>query len=220
MNKVDKFIENYYIKSRHHAKLIDFIYPELNKIKNSNILEFGVSEKAMSTELFLEFSKINNCKLFSIDNVDYQNKFNDLNWKFIHSRDDNFSLVKKEIPNKFNLILLDTIHEAEHVKKIIYNYFNLLEVNHCFFIDDINWIPYLKNSEKDQFYGEINNHETFEKILEIYYSNRDNLVIDFTFRGTGMCKIKKITNADLKQPEKINTRRFSIKNLLRKMLKR
>ena len=199
MNKVDKFIENYYIKSRHHAKLIDFIYPELNKIKNSNILEFGVSEKAMSTELFLEFSKINNCKLFSIDN---------------------FSLVKKEIPNKFNLILLDTIHEAEHVKKIIYNYFNLLEVNHCFFIDDINWIPYLKNSEKDQFYGEINNHETFEKILEIYYSNRDNLVIDFTFRGTGMCKIKKITNADLKQPEKINTRRFSIKNLLRKMLKR
>ena len=34
MNKVDKFIENYYIKSRHHAKLIDFIYPELSKIKN------------------------------------------------------------------------------------------------------------------------------------------------------------------------------------------
>ena len=71
MNKVDKFIENYYIKSRHHAKLIDFIYPELNKIKNSNILEFGVSEKAMSTELFLEFSKTIDCKLFSLDNVDY-----------------------------------------------------------------------------------------------------------------------------------------------------
>ena len=115
---------------------------------------------------------------------------------------------------------MDTLHEANHVKKIIYNYYNLLEINHYFFINDINWIPYLKNSEKDRFYGEINNYETFEKILEIYYSNRDNLVIDFTFHGTGMCKIRKITNSDLREPKKINTRRLSIKNFLRKILKR
>ena len=81
-------------------------------------------------------------------------------------------------------------------------------------------IPYLRNSEKDRFYGEINNYETFEKILEIYYSNRDKLIIDFTFQGTGMCKIKKITNSDLREPKKINTRRLSIKNFLRKILKR
>ena len=44
--------------------------------------------------------------------------------------------------------------------------------------------------------------------------------IDFTFHGTGMCKIKKITNCDLREPKKINTRRLSIKNFLRKILKR
>ena len=195
------------------------LIPKINNIKNIKILELGV-QKGRSTFEFLKICKNNEGKLFSVDIDDCSSITSDINWKFIHSRDDNFSFVKKEIPNRFNLILLDTIHEAEHVKKIIYNYFNLLEVNHCFFIDDINWIPYLRKSEKDRFYGEINNHETFEKILEIYYSNRDNLVIDFTFHGTGMCKIKKITNADLNQPKKINTRRFSIKNLLRKMLKR
>jgi len=220
MSDLEKFIKDYTTRSRHHTKLIDFMYPELSKIKLANILEFGVSDQAMSTELFLEYAKVSHCKLFSVDNVDYQNKFNDSNWKFVYSRDDNFTLVKKKVPNKFNLILLDTLHEANHVKKIIYNYFNLLEVNHCFFIDDINWIPYLRNSEKDRFYGEINNYETFEKILEIYYSNRDNLIIDFTFQGTGMCKIKKITNGDLREPKKINTRRLSIKNFLRKILKR
>ena len=78
-------------RSRHHSKLINFIYPELIKLNNSNILEFGVSEKAMSTELFLNFSNNNNCKVYSVDNVDYKNKFNNNHWNFIHSRDDNYS---------------------------------------------------------------------------------------------------------------------------------
>ena len=53
---MENFINKFKNKSRHHNKLITFIYPELKNIENSNILEFGVSEKAMSTELFLEHS--------------------------------------------------------------------------------------------------------------------------------------------------------------------
>ena len=79
MNDLEEFIKDYTTRSRHHTKLIDFIYPELSKIKHSNILEFGVSDQAMSTELFLEYAKVSHCKLFSVDNVDYQNKFNDSN---------------------------------------------------------------------------------------------------------------------------------------------
>ena len=77
-------------------------------------------------------------------------------------------MIKNIIPKEFSLILLDTIHEADHVKKIIYNYFDLLNVNSCFFIDDISWIPYLIDSDKNRFYGEVNNLETFEILLEIF----------------------------------------------------
>ena len=64
-----KFDKNDFLnKSRHHSKLVKFIYPELIEIKDSNILEFGVSEKAMSTELFLEYSNLNNCnKIYKMD---------------------------------------------------------------------------------------------------------------------------------------------------------
>ena len=118
-----------------------------------------------------------------------QKNFNNSNWKFVLSRDDNFSYVKKNIPEKFELILLDTIHEAKHVENIIFNYYDMLKVNHCFFVDDISWLPYLKNSEKNRFYGEINNFETFNKILEIYYSNRDNYVIRiYIFRALACVK--------------------------------
>ena len=220
MSKENNFLTEFSKRSRHHYKLINFIYPELKKIKNCNILEFGVSEQAMSTELFLNHSKIANCKLFSIDNVDYDNKFNSQLWTFILSRDDNFKFLSSKIPEKFELILLDTIHEAKHVENILYHYFDKLKLNSCFFIDDISWIPYLKTSEKNRFYNEINNYETFEKLLEIYYSNRDNITLDFTFHGTGMCKIKKIKEAKLIVPKKINTRQTSLKNLIRKFFKK
>lgn len=217
---MENFINKFKNKSRHHNKLITFIYPELNNIENSNILEFGVSEKAMSTELFLEHSSKTNCKLFSIDNVDYSKKFDRKNWKFLHTRDDNFSYILDNLPTSFKLILLDTLHEAKHVKKIIYKYYELLEINRCFFIDDISWIPYLKKSEKNRFYAEINNIETFQTILEIYYSNRENFDLEFNFEGTGMCKMKKKNNKKLNEPLKIKTRIFSFKNLIRKIVKR
>lgn len=216
---METFIKNYGKKSRHHFKLINFLYPELKKLKSENILEFGVSEKAMSTELFLEYARHKNCKLYSIDNVDYSSKFNENRWKFIHSRDDEYALIRKIIPKEFGLILLDTIHEATHVKKIIYKYYNLLKVNSCFFIDDISWIPYLKDNDKNRFYAEINNFETFKLLLEILNNNRENINIDFNFHGTGMCKILKLNKKKLNPPKKIITRRNSLKNFIRKIFK-
>ena len=72
-------------------------------------------------------------------------------WNFILGRDDDFNFIKDKIPNEFELILLDTVHEAKHVENILYNYYEKLKKGYCFFVDDINWIPYLKNSEKDHF---------------------------------------------------------------------
>lgn len=214
------FINQFRERSRHHKKLVNFLYPELKKIENSNILEFGVSAKGMSTELFLEYSSDHNCKLFSVDLVDFSKKFHSSNWKFLQSRDDDFTSVINNIPNSFKLILLDTIHEAKHVKNVLYRYYDLLEVDHCFFIDDISWIPYLKNSEKNNFYAEINNLETFQILLEIYISNRENFDLEFNFEGTGICKMRKKNNNKLNEPGINNTRDTSIKNLIRKIIKR
>ena len=110
----------------------------------------------------------------------------DKNWKFIKDRDDNFDNIKKQIPSELCLIYLDTLHEAEHVKKIIYNYFNLLTQNGTFIIDDISHLPYLKNSKRTNFYCEINNLETFKIILEIYNNNQENFDLSFSFIDSEM----------------------------------
>ena len=198
-------------------KLKKFFENELNDISNPKILEFGVRE-GRSTKILLDYCKKNNGELFSIDIEDYSNLFSDKNWHFIKSRDDDFDYVKGKIPDEFDFIYLDSLHEANHVKKIFYYYFNYLKINGIFFIDDISWLPYLKNSERDNFYCEINNKETFEKLLQIYNFNQDKFDIFFTFISSGMCKIVKKQDL-LNKIKKFSSREFSLKNLMRKLLK-
>ena len=198
-------------------KLKKFFENELNDISNPKILEFGVRE-GRSTKILLDYCKKNNGELFSIDIKDYSNLFSDKNWHFIKSRDDDFDNLKSKIPDEFDFIYLDSLHEAEHVKKIFYYYFNYLKINGIFFIDDISWLPYLKNSERDNFYCEINNKETFEKLLQIYNCNQDKFDIFFTFISSGMCKIVKKQDL-LNKTKKFSYREFSLKNLMRKLLK-
>ena len=67
----------------------------------------------------------------------------------------------------------DSFHDAEHMKKIFYHYFNKLKVGGLYIIDDISHLPYLKKKERNSFNCEINNYETFLKILDILNSNSE-----------------------------------------------
>jgi len=203
----------------------DFIYkiekellPRINDIPNIKILELGV-QKGRSTIKFLELCKKNNGKLFSVDIEDCSSISNDLNWKFIHSRDDSFNHIKNLIPQKINVLFIDTIHEAEHVEKLFYGYYDLVEVGGYIFIDDISHLPYLKNSKRNNFYCEINNQETFNKLIQIYNNNESSIDLNFSFISSGLAIIKKKKNDKLLQPQKIILRNLSIKNILRNLWK-
>ena len=203
--------------NRHEQKFLKILDNKFKNLKkNFTILEFGVSEKALSTSIFLKKCKKKNGKLFSIDINDYNYHFKSINWKFLCTRDDNYKYIERNIPKKFDIIYLDTIHAAYHVKKILYYYFNKLKKDGVFVIDDISHMPYLRNREKNNFPLEINNQETFEILLEILNVNHENIQLDFSFIGTGVAKITKLNNLKLKEPKNINSRKFTLQNLLRK----
>ena len=179
--------------SEYENKIESFLIKQVKDIKKPIILEFGVKE-GRSTKMFLEICKKNDGKLFSIDRDEYSNLFNSPNWNFIKSNDDDFDYLKNKLPEKFDIIYLDTTHEADHVEKIFYSYFKKLNLNGFFFIDDISWLPYLKTASRNNFYCEINNKETFERLLSIYQENTENFDIEFSFMSSGICKIIKKKN--------------------------
>ena len=203
--------------SDYDYKIEVFLKDQIQKITNPNILEFGVRE-GRSTKIFLDLCKKKNGKLFSVDVDDYSHLFNDKNWTFLKTRDDNFEFLKNKLPKKFDIIYLDSLHEADHVEKIFYYYYDFLKVGGHFYIDDISWLPYLKSNLRNNFYCEINNKETFERLIEIYNNNINNFDIFFTFISSGMCRIVK-KNDQLNVHKKIVTREKSIKNIFRKILK-
>ena len=119
-------------KDRHKRKFLDFILKPILKIDSPLILEFGISEIGMSS-IFLD---LYNGKLISVDTNKNSRKFQDINWQFMTTRDDNFGVIEKYIDKELDVIYLDTIHKTDHVEKIIYNYYEKLKVGGFFFVDD------------------------------------------------------------------------------------
>ena len=183
------------------SKLKNNISPILKNISKPNILELGV-RYGVSTNFFLKYCDQNDGKLLSVDIDDCSNVALSKNWKFIHCRDDDYEKIIQDKDMKFDLIYIDSFHNAKHVSKIIYLYFNNLKKNGFIFVDDISWILYSKNNVRDNFNSEINNYETFFEILNILNSNTNNISVNFDFTLSGLCKIKKISDSELNKKKK------------------
>ena len=198
-------------------KINNFIFEFEKNKKNINVLEFGVRE-GRSTKMFLEMCKINGGKLISVDIDDYSTLYNDNNWIFLKSRDDDYKKVSSYFSENFDIILIDSLHEPNHVCKLIYTYWKHLKPFGSMYIDDISWLPYLKNSWRDHKYTENINRDTFNKILQIQFTNFNNIDSSFTFNGSGMCRIIKLNNNELNSPKLIKNRKYYLKNLLKKLI--
>lgn len=205
--------------SDYNNKIKSELISKIDNINNISILELGV-KKGISTNYFLEICEKNNGKLYSVDIEDCSKVSNNPKWKFIHSRDDDFNKIFNLIPNQVDIIYIDSLHEANHVEKLIYNYYAKLKKGGYIYIDDISHLLYLKNKPRDNFYCEINNKETFDKILEIYNNNTDLFDLSFSFKSSGLAVIKKISNLPLVKNEPIITRNFSFKNIIRLIWKK
>ena len=199
-----------------NKKFENFIFDKIKNLKNPIILEFGV-QRGQSTKRFLDLINRRGGKLYSIDIDDCSKILKNKKWKFIQSRDDNFKFIKKNIPKKVDVIYLDSLHEVNHVEKMIYYYYKILNKEGFFFIDDICWLPYVKKSWRQNSYAERNNYETFQNLLKIFYANYKNFNLEFTFVESGYALLRKLNNNIIELPKKIPLNRFGIKNLLKKI---
>ena len=194
---------------------INYIKKIAEKIKFPRILELGV-QKGNSTKMFLELCDKNDGYLMSVDIDDCSYVANNKRWEFIHSSDDNFNLINNKIKEKLDLIFIDSYHEPNHIKKILYNYYKYLKIGGICIIDDISWLPYSKFNICDNEFIERINKLTFEKILNIYNSNTENFILDFRFVGSGLAIITKLKD-ELYSEKKVESRLYSIKNILKKI---
>jgi|TARA_B110000211_G_C13996199_1_gene516327 predicted O-methyltransferase YrrM len=145
---------------------LDYMIEKIKHFQDIQILELGVKE-GTSTKKFIELCDANNGFLTSIDINDCPSVVKSDRRKFIHSSDDNFYELDKIIPKDLDFIFIDSLHEPNHVKKVLYHYYEFLKKDGICIIDDISWLPYSKNLTNDNEFSENINRSTFNKILEI-----------------------------------------------------
>ena len=85
------------------------------------------------------------------------------------------------------------------------------------YIDDISWLPYIKNSWRDHKYSENINFDTFQMLLNLLNSNKDNFTLEFNFQDSGMARLIKLKDNILEKPKKIIRRKNLIKIILNKL---
>tara|TARA_B100000035_G_C20853651_1_gene488568 strand:+ start:79 stop:714 length:636 start_codon:yes stop_codon:yes gene_type:complete len=196
---------------------LEIIQQKIFNLKEPKILELGV-RRGDSTKMFLEICNQNNGYLTSIDIEDCSKVSDDKRWNFIHSSDDNFEFIRNKIHDtKFDVLFIDSYHEPNHVKKVFYYYFYFIKEGGLIFIDDIIWLPYVENAKRDNDFTEKINRLTFNKLIEIYNENLENLTLDINFNGSGLATLKKIGNK-LNGEKKIKNRLYSFKNIVKKII--
>ena len=198
-------------------KLKKLIQKDIENKKNIRILEFGVNF-GDSTKFFLDICEKNNGNLISVDTEDCRSEISSIRWKFIKSRDDNFEKIEQIVDNeKFDVIFLDTEHTPKHIEKILYYYYKFLKINGFFLIDDICWLPYLKDNYRNNEWIEVNNKKSFELLMMILNQNLKNIELDLCMDHSGMAKIKKKTQ-ELKYQIKLNERDKNLKQQIKRIL--
>jgi predicted O-methyltransferase YrrM len=212
MTDNNQYVPNYILESK-----VNYIIEKIKHIKNIQILELGV-KTGISTNRFLKLCEQNNGFLTSIDIDDCSAAAKSDKWNFIHSSDDNFELIDKAITKKIDFLFIDSFHEASHVEKVFYHYYNFLKEDGICIIDDISWFPYVKKGYRDNRSNEYANRKTFQKILEISNQNKDKFRLEFLFENSGLAVITKRKDF-LNKAKKIPSREFSFRGLIRGILK-
>ena len=140
-----------------YEQKLNLIKENIKNIDKPTILELGVRE-GRSTKMFLEICDGNDGNLISVDILDCSKVSNNPRWNF--SPDDNFDYINKFIKKKLMFCLL-----ILYMNQIIffYNYFNFVKLNGLIFIDDVIWLPYIKDEYRDNEFAETINRLTFKK---------------------------------------------------------
>ncbi len=227
---MDKSVDEYYEKIKKQAispgeiglasKQLISIYNAAMRYSDAAFLELGVAS-GNSTRILLSACSKTNSKLVSVDILDCSKILNDKNWNFILSNSTDKDYILKNAPilkNGIDLIYIDSLHTAEHVKKELYTYFPLMNRYSKIFLDDIDSFPYMRGNRKDNKAIEIANNEIYRLIREVFYMNMDQLELNMIHGSTGLAELTKLSAKGVQLNDITNypkpRKHFSLKEIL------
>ena len=188
LNKTDE--------SRFVAQQLLRLHKEAELKKCPLIVELGV-DRGQSTKIFLNaIDDKEGAKLISLDIKDCSKAAESSKWEFVKqdSADiEKLLLTHPDIKKGIDILYVDSLHTASHVKKEIYNFFEYLNKDAFIFFDDIDSSPYMVGQRKDSASTEIANRKIYKLLESIFRANMNQLDFDIMRGSTGLGIFRKIS---------------------------
>ena len=163
-------------------------------------------------------------KLISLDIVDCSDAIVSDAWSFIQTSDTDIETVLARAPilrEGIHLLYIDSLHDAQHVARLMELYYPFVRQGGYLAFDDVDPGPYLRGRRKDDAEREIAWRKIGETVMDFFYTNEDDLMLEMHYGSTGLAILKKLTpqgkpaNPTRRIPKRHFTWRSFVKSALR-----
>jgi len=202
-----------------HATQLMELHSRVCQVEAPIVLECGV-DKGWSTGVLAHAVELQRGKLISLDIRDCSDAVVSDCWTFLQIDDTEKERILREAPileQGIDLLYIDSLHAARHVTRQMELWYPLVRQGGWIAFHDVDPAPYMRGQRKDNIESEIVWRAVAQVVLDFFYANEDDLLLEFHYGDMGMAIMQKLVPMS-KAPQplrRLPRRRVSLRSLAR-----
>lgn len=210
------------VTSKHATHLME-LHGRVRQLKSPVVLECGV-HLGVSTGVLAHAVEAADAdgRLISLDIDDCSDAIQANCWTFLQISDTEKEQVLQAAPilrQGIDLLLIDSWHAVRHVRRVMELWYPLVKRDGWIAFHDVDPGPFMRGQPKDNIESEIVWRDKAQMILDFFYANEDDLLLEIHYGDMGMAIMQKLAPMDKppQPPRRIKPRRTSFYSLARRL---
>jgi predicted O-methyltransferase YrrM len=171
------------------------MHKEVRDRERPVIVELGVNA-GNSTKVFLNaIADKPDARLVSVDIRDCSAAASSDKWTFVQQDSADVAALVGKVPalrDGIDILYVDSLHTAEHVKKEVYGFYPYLNQGAVVFFDDVDSGPYMLRRRKDSVRTEVANRRIHKLLEAIFRANIGQIDYTVMYGSTGLGRFDKL----------------------------
>ena len=172
------------------------LHRRVSSVQAPIVLECGV-DKGVSSGVLAHAVEGLGGSLVSLDIRDCSDVIESDCWTCLQTDDSDKEFVLRNAPilrSGIDLVFIDSLHKVSHVSRLIDLWYPLVRQGGWMAFHDVDPRPYMRGQRKDNRDAEIVWRGLGELVLDFFYDNEDDLLLEFHYGSTGLAILQKLTS--------------------------
>ena len=203
-----------------HATQLMALHRRVSQLEAPVVLECGVDVGWSTGVLAHAVEQTQAGSMISLDIRDCSDAIKSDRWTFLQIDDTKRERILREAPilnQGIDLLFIDSLHAARHVTRQVELWYPLVRKGGWIAFHDVDPGPYMRGQRKDNIESEIVWRAVGQVVMDFFYANEDDLLLEIHYGDMGMAIMQKLAPMS-KAPQpirRIPRRRVSLRSLAR-----